>query len=215
LQRASRLYDEGRLDSSACMALINCAPRLSKSKKVDQTQLAEVMKRLLCEDDLAIREWAGESLQFVANPLRLRIYDELRVMNNEWARASAVYSLAFWDSDERLIESARFDASSVVRHLASTSASLRSKRPALQKVVRTFRTSRGVARLSAYFALLEHATDSLVDTLYRDIKEEDLSRAYLRELEEAVERRVKEDRKKRLKEEQDAICEKVRHVNFS
>lgn len=214
LQRVIRLYDEDRFDSSACMALINNAPRLSRSGRVDQTLLVEIMKRLLCEEDLTIREWAGESLQFVAASLRPRIYEELRAMDSEWAQGCAVYSLGFWDSNEEIIKSARFDASSVVRHLAYTAASLRSKRPALRKIARAFRTSRGVPRLSAYLGLVDQAPDSLVDTLYRDIKKDDPAQIYLRELEEAVERRVKEDRKKRLKEEQDAICEKVRHTGF-
>jgi hypothetical protein len=214
LQRATSLYDEGRLAPSACTALITCVPRLSKSNKVDKQRLVEIMKRLLCDDDLSIREWAGESLQFVAASQRPHIYRELRATNSEWAQACAVYSLGFWDSDEKMIETARFDASPVVRQLASTAAMMRSKRPALRHLAKTFRTTCGVARLSAYFSLLEQGTNSLIDTLNRDIKENDPAHIYLRELEEGVERRVKDERQKRLKEEQDAFCEKVRRVSF-
>jgi hypothetical protein len=215
LQRATRLYDEGRLDASTCLTLIKYAPRLSRSKRVDKTWLVEIMKRLLCDDDLSIREGAGEALQFVAPSLRPRAYDELRVAGNEWARACAVYSLGFWDSDEKVIESARFDASPVVRRLASTAAAMRRKRPALRQLARTFRTARGTARVSAYFSILEQGTNSLIDMLYRDIKEDDLGRIHLRELDAAVERRVNDERKKRLGKEQDEICEEVRHVNFA
>lgn len=214
LQRATQLYDEGRLDPSACTALINHAPRLSKSKEVDKTWLVEIMKRLLCEDDLPIREWAGESLQFLAAPLRPRIYNELRAMNSDWAQACAVYSLGFWDSDEKLIESARFDTSPVVRHLAATAAKFRSKRPDLHQIAQTFRKSRGLPRLSAYFSLLEQAGKSFIETLDYNLVEGDLARIYLRELKEGVEKRVKEDQKNRLKEEKDALCEKVRRVSF-
>lgn len=215
LQRATRLYDEGRLDPSACLTLINCVPHLSRSKKVDKAWLVEIMKRLLCDEDLSIREAAGESLQFFAASLRPNIYNQLRTMDSEWAQACAVYSLAFWDSDEKLIESALFDASPIVQRLASTAAAIRSKHSGLRQIARTFRTTHGVSRLYAYFSLFEQATNSLVDTLYRDIKEGDPARIYLRELEGSVERRVKEERQKRLKEEQDEICEKMRRVSFT
>jgi hypothetical protein len=173
------------------------------------------MKRLLCETDLSIRESAGESLPFVSAPVRHRIYDELRGMSNDWAQACAVYSLAFWDSDENVIKEACFDASPVVRRLASTAAGIRSKRHTLRRVAKTFRTTSGLERLSAYYSLLEQATESLVDTLYRDVKEDDTTRIYLREIGGEVERRVKEERKKRAGEEEDWICEKVRHVIFT
>jgi HEAT repeat protein len=215
LQRTTELYDEDRLEPSACTAVINCMPRLSKYKKVDKARVVGLMKRLLCEAELSIRESAGESLRFVAAPVRHRIYDELRGMRNDWARACAVYSLAFWDSEESVIKDAHFDASPVVRRLASTAAGIRSKRRALRQVAKTFRTTGGLERLSAYYSLLEQATESLVDTLYRDVKEDHSTRVYLREIGGEVERRVKEERKKRAQEEGEQICEKVRHVVFT
>lgn len=215
LQRATELYDEDRLEASACAALINCVPRLSKSKKVDNARVVGLMKRLLCETDVSIRESAGESLPFVAAPVRHRIYDELRGMSNDWAQACAVYSLAFWDSDESVIKAACFDASPVVRRLASTAAGIRSKRRGLRQVAKTFRTTGRLERLSAYYSLLEQATEALVDTLYRDVKEDDSTGVYLREIRGEVERRVKEEQKKRAEEEGKWICEKVRHVVFT
>lgn len=215
LRRATEMYDQGHLEPSARTALINCFYRLGKSKRVDKTRLVEVMKRLLCEDDLSMREEAGERLQFVAAPLRIRIYDELRAMSSEWAQACAVYSLGFWDSDEKVIERERFDVSPVVRKLASVAAAMRSKRSALRRLTRTFRTTRGVARLSAYYSLLEQATDAHIDMLYLNTREGDLTRIHLGEIRQGIERRVKEERKKRAKEEEDAICEKVRQVRFN
>jgi hypothetical protein len=215
LQRVTELYDEDRLEPSACAAVINCVPSLSKSKKVDKLQVVGLMKRLLCEADLSIRESAGESLPLVAEPVRHLIYSELREMSNEWAQACAVYSLAFYDSDESMIKDACFNPSQVVRHLALTSARIRSKRRGLRQVAKTFHTTSGLERLSAYYSLLEKATESLVDMLYRDVKEGNSARIYLRELEGGVERRVKEERKKRVKDEEDWICEKVRHVRFA
>jgi HEAT repeat protein len=215
LQRVTELYDEDRLELSACAAVINCVPSLSKSKKVDKLQVVGLMKRLLCEADLSIRESAGESLPLVTVPVRHHMYSELRGMSNEWAQACAVYSLAFYDSDESMIKDACFNPSQVVRHLALTSARIHSKRRGLRQVAKTFHTTSGLERLSAYYSLLEQATESLVDTLYRDVKEGDSARIYLRELEGGVERRVKEERKKRVKDEEDWICEKVRHVRFA
>jgi hypothetical protein len=215
LQRTAELFDEDRLEVSACAAVIDCVPRLSKSKRVDQARVVGIMKRLLCEADLSIREAAGESLSLVAAPVRHRVYSELRGMSNEWAQACAIYSLAFWDSDESVIKDACFDHSLVVRRLALTSTRIRSKRRGLRQVAKTFRTTGGSERLSAYYSLLEQATESLVDTLYLDVKEDDSTRIYLRELGEGVERRVKEERKKRAKDEEDWICEKVRHVRFA
>jgi hypothetical protein len=209
------LYDEDRLEPSACAAVINCVPRLSKSKKVDKARVVGLMKRFLCEADLSIRESAGEALPFVDATVRPRIYSELREMSNEWAQACGVYSLAFWDSDESVIKDARFNPSLVVRRLASTAAGIRSKRRGLRQVARTFRVSGGLERLSAYYSLLEQATESLINMLYRDVKEDDPARIYLRELGEGVERRVKEERKKKAKDEEDWICKKVRHVSFT
>jgi hypothetical protein len=214
LQRATELYDEGSLEPSARAALINHLPHLSKSKQVSKEPVVGLMKRLLCEADLSIREPAGESLQFVDAPVRHHVYSELRAMSNEWAQACAVYSLGFWDSDESVINDACSDPSLVVRRLASTAAGIRSKRRGLRQVAKTFRTTGGLERLFAYYSLLEQAPESLVDKLYRDMKEDALTRIYLREIGGEVERRVKEEQKKRAKDEEDWICEKVCHAAF-
>lgn len=215
LQRVTEMYDEGSLEPSARAALINHLPRLSKSKRVDKEPVVGLLKRFLCEADLSIRESAGESLQFVGAPVRYRIYSELREMSNEWAQACAVYSLGFWDSDESVINDACSDPSLVVRRLASTADRIRSKRRGLRQVAKTFRTNGGLERLSAYYSLLEQAPESLIDMLYRDVKEGNLTSIYLREIGGEVERRVKEERKKRAKDEEDWICEKVRHVSIA
>jgi hypothetical protein len=209
------MYDEGRLEPSAHAALIYHVPRLSKSKQVDKEYVVGLMKRFLCEADLSIREPADESLPFMDAPVRHRIYSELRAMSNEWAQACAVYSLGFWDSDESVIKDACTDPSLVVRRLASTTAGIRSKRRGLRQVAKTFRATGELERLSAYYSLLEQAPESLVDKLYRDVKEDALTRIYLREIGGEIERRVKEERKKRAKDEEDWICQKVRHVSFA
>jgi HEAT repeat protein len=213
--RAVELFDSNRLDRSAALTLIAYMRRITESRPLKQSGLVGILKRLICDEDLDIREAAAESLVFVNKSARQRLYRELATTRNDWARACAVYSMAFWDSDLGLIESARFDQSPVTRYLANVALTIRSKRSALKQVSRTFRTSTGVARTSAFFALAEQASESHVTSLYREIKEGELARIFLRDLADDVKRRVKDERQKRSKEEADRFCERVRRVTFT
>jgi HEAT repeat protein len=119
LQRAATLYDEALLDPGACGTLVNRISQLSEAKDIDTKWLIEVLKRFLCDQSLSIREASSAALQLADPSVRTSLYEQLEATANEWARACTVYSLGFWDSDERVIESARFDSSPLVRRFAS------------------------------------------------------------------------------------------------
>ena len=215
LQRATTLYDEGLLDPSACGTLINCIPQINNSREVDMKWLTEILKRFLCDQSLSIREAAGAVLQFTTTSLKTNLYDQLHRTGNEWAQACAVYSLGFWDSDERVIETARFDSSPLIRRFASIASGVRAKRSDLSQISQSFQINRGLSRLSAYYSLLEHASEATVGMLRREIEESDAAGIYLRELRGGIEKRSKDERQKRIKEEEDEICERRRYVSFA
>jgi HEAT repeat protein/predicted DNA-binding protein YlxM (UPF0122 family) len=214
LRRATTLYDQNLLDPSACGTLINCIPQLVKSQEVDKKWLVEILKRFLCDQSLSIREAAGEVLQFTTASLRANIYDQLYQTGNEWAQACAVYSLGFWDSDEREIESARFDCSPLVRRFASIASGIRAKRSDLTEISRSFQINRGLLRLSANYSLLDNASEATVNVLCREMKEGDSGRMYLRELRGGIRKRASDERQKRAKDEEGEICERRRYVSF-
>lgn len=212
LERAVEFYDASRLDRSAALTLIAFIRRFAKLRSLKQSGLVGILKRLICDQDLDVREATGESLVFVNRLSRQKLYGQLATTKNEWARGCAIYSMAFWDSDQRLIEKARFDQSPVIRYLANAAFTIRNKRSALKQVSLTFRTSSGVVRTSAFFSLAEQASESHVNSLYRNMKEDELPRIFLRDLADDVKRRVKDERQKRSKEEEDRFCVRARGV---
>lgn len=214
LERAIKLYDTNRLDRSAALTLIAYMRRITKLRSLKQSSLVGILKRLICDQDQDIREAAGESLAFVMRLTRQKLYRDLAKSKSDWARACAVYSMAFWDSDLGPIETARFDQSPVIRYMANVAFTIRNKRSSLKQIVRAFRISKGVVRTSAFFSLAEQANESHVNSLYREIKEDELSRIFLRDLADDVKRRVKDERQKRSREEDDRFCVTMRGVTF-
>jgi HEAT repeat protein len=215
LQRAATLYDEGLLDPSACGTLVNRISQLGEAKDIDTKWLIEILKRFSCDQSLSIREASSASLQWADASVRTRLYEQLEATGNEWARACAVYSLGFWDSDERVIESARFDSSPLVRRIASIASVERAKRADLKLISQSFQNYDGVARLSAYYSLLSDAPETALNVLGGEIKESETAGLYLRELRAGVQKRAKDERQKRIKEEEDEICDGRRYVSFA
>ena len=215
LQRATTLYDEGLLHPNACGTLINRIPQISKSKDIITGLLIDILKRFLCDQSLSMREATASSLQFIDAALTTELYNQLNQTGNEWARTCAIYSLGFWDSDDQVIQSARFDSSPLVRRSASIASMERAKRSDLRAVSQSFRNDHGVARLSAYYSLIANASEAALSVLRREIKEGDPARLYMRELREGIDKRVRDERQKRIKEEEEQICETRRYISFA
>lgn len=215
LQRATTLYDEGLLDPGACGTLINHISQLIEAKDIDTKSLIQILKRCLCDQSLSIREASSASLQLVDASVRSRLYEQLESTGNEWARACTVYSLGFWDSDERVIESARFDLFPLVRKFASIASVERAKRSDLKLVIQSFKNDDGVARLSAYYSLLSNAPETALHVLGREVKESEPAGLYMRELRAGIQKRAQDERQKRIREEEDEICDRRRYINFA
>lgn len=215
LQRAIEMYDAGTLEPSAKLQIIEFAWKLSKKRDLNQIDFVELYKRFLCDEELTVREEAGESLNFIEKNLRQKIYDHLRTIREEWIQGCMIYSFAFWNSDIREIECARLDNSKMIRYFAETAITMREKRDGLRKISRVFRTTQNPAeRVAAYLAIAEQPNFYHIDELYRTTNHEHPTYTFLRSLKDRVERRVKDERKRREESERKIFCGKARQLKF-
>lgn len=211
IEHAVQMFDDESLEPSAKLAIISRARQIGGHKSCDAEKFARLFARFLCEQDLTIREAAAESLADINAALRRQIYDALNGYNQDWARGCAVYSLGFWDSDEAEIERAGLDVSKTVRFFAGVAKPIREKRNALERLIQSFeRSSGGSERVAVYFALAEQAEMSHIEMLYQKIGYEHPAFVFLRELEKDIEKRVKEERKKRADAEKESLCQSRR-----
>ena len=211
LERAVQMFDDKSLEPSAKLAIISRARQISGHKSCDAEKFVRLFARLLCDQDLTVREAAAESLANVNAALRRQIYDVLYGFDQDWTHGCAVYSLGFWDSDKEEIERARFDVSKTVRFFAGIAKPIREKRNALKKLIQTFeKSSGGSDRVAAYFALAEQAEMPHIEMLFQKIRYEHPAFVFLRGLEKDIETRVKEERKKRADAEKESLCQSQR-----
>lgn len=215
LKHAVEMYDSDTLEKGAKLKIIEFGAAFKKNKKLNQQIFVQLYKRFLCDENLEVREKAGESLNFIGEKLRQLIYEDFGTIQKEWIQGCMIYSFAFWDSNKKEIERARFDSSKIVRHFADAAITIREKREGLKKTSNIFQTAQNSAkRVAAYLALGDQANESHVDELYRTTKREHQIYVFLRNLEEKVLRRVKDERQKREKSEQENFCAKTKQSKF-
>lgn len=215
LKQAVEMYDSETLEKGAKLKITEFGAAFKKNKKLNRQAFVQLYKRFLCDEDLEVRDKAGESLNFVGEKLRQLIYEDFRTIRKEWIQGCMIYSFAFWDSNKKEIERARFDSSKIVRYFADAAITIREKREGLKKTSNIFQTAQNSAeRVAVYLALGDQANESHVDELYRTTKREHQIYVFLRSLEEKVMRRVKDERQKREKSEQENFCAKTKQLKF-
>ena len=206
LQRAYQLYNAGRLNRSARQELALWIPHLAQADSADETALLELLKRLVCDRYLPVREKSVQVLGRLESALCHQVYEELRNTPDVWSQACAVYTLGFWNSDEGEIRSARYADAFLIRHAADAALEMRHRRYALQQLVKQYRSADGLARLAAYLSIKEHGDEQAIWALRETVHEDDLAHTFLRQLIDDVTKRLQEERRKRGDEEQKLLA---------
>jgi hypothetical protein len=187
---------------------------LFRSENVNSALLVPMLKRLLCDEELATRESIAEELIYLEPAQRLQIYEELTNMGNEWAQACGVYSLAFWDSDESEIERMRYVPVPIVRYFADRSLTIRRKRPHLQQSADSFAKTEGVARVSSYLVLTQEGSEQFLHYLDEQIEDDRIRAVFLPHMQSVVQSTTKKRQDALMKEEADLFCKSARQVQF-
>jgi HEAT repeat protein len=201
LTSIKNLYHTGQLDNSAREELTYWIPSLARQDRVEMTVLLEIIKLLVCDQYLPVREQMAQQFSRIHPALCLQICTELRHRPDAWEQACAVYTLGFWQSDEREIQSARYAEPFLIRHAADAALEIRHRRHALQQLAEQYRSTNNLARLSAYLAIKEQGDEQTMWTLRETVQETDLAHTFLQQLASEVHDRLRDERRKRADEE--------------
>lgn len=202
IERVIQLYDAGHLYRSACETLTFWIPQLSRKADIDLSSLLEVVKRLLCDHEISVREKMGLQLPRLDAECRQQIYKELRSSPDEWRQACAISLLGYYQIDDAELHSARFAATTRLRYAADLAIKQRQRMDALKDITEQYSSSDGMARLAAYLVIKEQGDERIMDDLYDSLSEKDTAYTYLRQLDHDVRERLKKDRQKLEQEEQ-------------
>lgn len=203
LVQTSWLLDNGCLTSNARAQLARWIPLLAKNKEVDKKALTQMVKRLVCDRDITVRELTIRSLYQVDTKFCRHIYAEITksAPSQEWDRACAVHVVAICGRDIKQVESARYDREFLVRRAADEALAGYHKKTELQQHIEQFITSDGLARLSAYLCLEEQGDLFSIASLDKKCRAGSLSFTFLRSLTSEISKRLEKEYKERQEKE--------------
>ena len=215
LRHARRLYDENDLEDSARSRLVVLLARLLRSGTYNFGLVLPLLKRLLCDQDLWVRESIAEDLIYLTPAQAWQIYTELSSMGPDWAQACGVYSLGFWDSDASEIERMRYSPIPMVRFFADRALTIRRKRVQLRELAYSFVSTEGVARVSSYLALVQEGSEQDLHYIDEMVETEDVIAVFLPHMQTLVQAVVKRRREELTKNEEELFCKSSRKVVFN
>lgn len=187
--KVSRLTDGARMEVAFAL------PRLFKNQNFDRELFSEIIKRLICDHSVAVRDRVMHTLDLLPIEFCQQIYQDL--LNNpeatEWTRACAVESLGFWDSDLLEINTRKYDEQLLVRQFADKAIIQKNNRSALKFHLSQFEKTTGLSKLSAYLCLAEHGNLSSIRSLHEMERKKTETFAFISHLTHQInERRRKE-----------------------
>ncbi len=201
LEHVIKLYDEGQLDESARRELAEESRRIVA--KVSEEKFLAVMKRLIGDSHLTVRDLAGQALNFMGDELPLKLHAELTGSRGDWERACATYSLGFWGGDESELTAARYAHAQVIRDAADEALLMRQKRSALLWHERQYQSGSGITRLSSYLVIAEHGQEENLWRLWGNTNSKHIAYTFLSQLSGTVMKQVDERRKEKIKKQQE------------
>jgi hypothetical protein len=162
----------------------------------------QIIKRLVCDSDVTVREIALQSLYQIGVRFCKQIYSEINNAQpvNEWERACAVQLLAFCGNIEQ-IEAARFDKEFLVRQVADSTLEKKLNQIQLQRHIEKFITADGLERVSAYLCLKEQGDWNSVVLLNKRLRKGGLSHIFLPSLERHINKRLTKEYKEKQEKE--------------
>jgi HEAT repeat protein len=193
----------GRLSAGGRQEIALSIPFLFKKEDVNKTPLLAVVKRLVCDHDVVIRERALHALAQTDQSFSQQIYEELRSSSSasEWIRACAVQTLGHWDSSPTNIERARYDGEMLVRRAADAALELRRSHNEMQFHIEGLGAEDGLARLSAYLCLKSYGDLSTAGRITEAIPKHTVQRAFVGHLNSAIKERLRNEWRKKQEDE--------------
>lgn len=215
LRHARRLYDENDVEDSARSRLVILLARLLRSGTYNFGLLLPLLKRLLCDRDLGMRESIAEDLIYLTPGQAWQIYTELSNMGSDWAQACGVYSLGFWDSDASEIERMCYSPIPMARFFADRALAMRRKRRELRELADSFVSTEGVARVSSYLALVQEGSEQDLHYIDEMRESENTIAMFLPHMQTVVQAVGKRRREELTKKEEELFCKSSREVVFN
>jgi len=198
LDQFNKSFNDGSVTTTARERMAREVANLLYRKYQNESLLLETFKLLLSDKHVPARERAGHALRYADPSFCHRLYTAMHDSSvTEWERASAVYSLGFWDSPIARIEAARYDEELLVRRTADAALAMCLKNPHLERHFHRYNTLSGLARLSSYLCLAEQGDQSTIWTLNDNKNTKPFARIFRRSLCNRIERRLADEYKKK------------------
>lgn len=203
LDQFNKSFDDGHVTVAARETMALWMGRLFNRKTADGTLLLETAKRLVCDKHVPAREMAVHTLRYgekrFCEELFRQLYDSTH--GTGWERASAAYTLGFWNSPGRLIQDARFDGAWLVRRAGDAALAIREKRQHLSKHLNMVESGKGLQRLSSYLCLSERGDQTTVWQMHDDDRMTGIAQAFRRRLTARINTRLTSEYKEKQEEE--------------
>lgn len=198
LDQFNKSFNDGYVTTHGRERMARELANLLYRKYQNESLLLETFKLLLSDKHVPARERTGHALRFANPSFCYRLYTAMHDSSvSEWERASAIYSLGFWNSPIARIEAARYDEELLVRRTADEALVMRLKKPHLERHFHQYNTLSGLARLSSYLCLAEQGDQSTIWALNDNKKTKPFARIFRRCLYKRIERRLESEYKKK------------------
>jgi HEAT repeat protein/nucleoside phosphorylase len=213
LSRATEMYPSGHLEPSAKQSIAHWAPDLAEREDVNRNTLMLIMSQLVSDRDFWVREQALQAMTLMPSVLCQSIYDSFVKAPDEWSIACGVRSLGYWLESELDVETERVGPSRLIREAAEETIKMHYKRQRLRKLYDMLDSKDTGKRCSAFYALEEQGDESAIWELHRRSSEDSMAAQFLSSLDNAINRRRRQEHGKRGKEE-DRHSEELGVVSF-
>lgn len=204
LGQFSKAFDDGQLTTGARETMALMMARLFNRRLGNESLTLQVAKRLVCDLYVPARERMCHALGYAKKRVCSRLFHELyESSRTEWERASATYTLGFWNSPTEQIKKARFDGESLVRKAADAALEIRLNKKQLEMHLLRYQSGSNSERLSSYLCLCDHGNQFSIWALNDDEQIKGMALTFRRELTERIKKRVGDEYQKRQRDEKD------------
>lgn len=150
--------DKNRLNPGSQEALISNLRSLAANDGIDKGLVVRIAAGLITHRDHELRYRALPVLGFLDKNICHQIFEQCLGLRgaDERTVACGVESLGYWDCDEMLLRSQRFDARQFVREAVDLALKQRAKRAMLEYHLEIFQNGSGMKRLASYLCLCDN-----------------------------------------------------------
>lgn len=202
LQQVNKAYEIGYLGIGARHTTAHLIPKLFKATDVELHTLKQIIKRLLCDRDLLLRERTANSLKQTSTAFCQELFEELYVAtSDEWTRSCAISMLSFLEFGGAHIESGRYASELLVRRAADEARNMQLKHVRLKVHASRLGSVDGMTRLASYLCLKEQGGLSTIEEFPHFTPQEPLANVFVNSLTKSISERLREEYRKREEDE--------------